>query len=47
MLQSPEGLVLHVDLPEIFETGHVTWEDGTADYARLATDWITKGYREV
>jgi pimeloyl-ACP methyl ester carboxylesterase len=47
----PNAEILHKELPrnrfEILETGHITWEDGAEDYARLATEWITGGYRTV
>jgi pimeloyl-ACP methyl ester carboxylesterase len=47
----PNAEILHKELPknrlEIFETGHSAWEDRAEDYARLATDWITGGYRTV
>jgi pimeloyl-ACP methyl ester carboxylesterase len=46
-VSNAEGL--HKGLPknklDILDCGHFAWEDGAAEYGKLASDWIQGGYR--
>jgi pimeloyl-ACP methyl ester carboxylesterase len=48
-VSNAEGL--HKGLPksklDILECGHFAWEDGAAEYGRLASDWIKGGYAKL
>ena len=48
-ISNAEGL--HKGLPksklDILDCGHFAWEDGSAEYGKLASDWIKGGYAKL
>jgi pimeloyl-ACP methyl ester carboxylesterase len=48
-VSNAEGL--HKGLPksklDILDCGHFAWEDGAAEYGKLASDWIKGGYAKL
>jgi len=48
-ISNAEGL--HKGLPksklDVLDCGHFAWEDGAAEYGRLASEWIQGGYARL